>query len=237
MQQSLKEGNYIASIKENISQIIYMLENSQDEEVKAHLIKAKNNLETIVSKEELKNNIRTLDICIANTTDSEKLTSYKSSKKSLMESLNEISKIENGRESEENRLEREKLERLEALEFAMKEQQKYIKAKNRKFEPLPVTLKKIEHPKKVFYKEHGKIKWSLIRILEDAETIYTSDRKEYMNLHNGYVIELTTMDVKYMTEIVYHIRNIRSQGVIIAERRGLHIYSVKYRKKAHVQKK
>ncbi|MBC1462036.1 hypothetical protein HB792_13625 [Listeria welshimeri] len=235
MQHSLKEGNYITSIKENISQIMSMLEKCQDEEVKAHLKKAKNNLEILASKEELQNNIRTLDICIASTEDPEKLASYNSSKKSLQESLSELNKIENGRESEEKRLEREKLERLEALEYAMKEQKKYIKAKNKKFEPLPVTLKKINHPKKVFYKKICREKWSLAQMLENAETIYTSDKKEYMNLHNGYVIELATMDVKFMTEIIHHIRNIRSQGIIIAERRGLHIYSVMYRKKAHAQ--
>ncbi|MBC1572777.1 hypothetical protein HCJ25_14105 [Listeria sp. FSL L7-1426] len=237
MQKLTEDTGYITSIKENISQIVSMLENCQDEEVKAHLKKAKNNLETIVSKEELRRNIQVLDACIANTSDPEKIASYNSSKTSLRNSLNEITKIENGRNSEENRASREKLEKLEALEFAMNEQKKYIKAKNKKFEPLPVVLKKINQPRKAYYKKLGNNKWDLMRVMENAETLYTLDKKEYMNLHNGYVIELITMDVKYMTEIINQVKNIRSQGVIIAERRGLHIYSVRYQKKAHAVKR
>lgn len=233
MSQPIQDGKYIQSIKENIHQILKLIENCQAEEILLPLTKAKENLENLVLKEELKNNINVLTSCIANTEDVEKKASYKSSKKSLLLSLMDLEKMEQARTSEEASIIREKKEYQAAIDYVLTERKKQEQAKLKQFVALPTKIRRIELPRKKYIRKFAKEAWDVSKVIENAESIYTLDKKEYINLHNGYCVEPERMDLKCIVEIMPSIQNIRSQGMIIAARNGNRIYQVQFLKKAH----
>ncbi|MBC1817198.1 hypothetical protein [Listeria seeligeri] len=233
MSQPIQDGNYIQSIKENINQILKLIEKCHAEEILVPLTKAKDNLENLVLKEELKRNIHVLTTCIANTEDMEKKASYKSSKNSLQLSLMELEKLEQARTSEEERIIREKIEHQAAIDYVLTERKKQEQAKLKQFVALPTKIRRIELPRKKYIRKFAKEAWDVSKVIENAESIYTLDKKEYINLHNGYCVAPERMELKCIVDIMPSIQNIRSQGMIIAARNGNRIYQVQFLKKAH----